>query len=65
MKENHLMLEAAVARMLYWTDCVTKAKESGNEVMAREAERFVAEYTTLIAQMQEGEAKPGCPAPPG
>ena len=56
MKENHLMLQAAVARLKAWTDALASAKAAGDEQAAGAAERFVDEYTALICEMR-GDAQ--------
>ena len=51
--EDHSMLQAAAARLSYWSKRLTAAKQSLNEGQVKVAERFVREYTLVIADMQD------------
>ena len=55
--EDHSVLQAAAARLSYWSERLRAAKQSLNEGQVHVAQRFVREYTLLIADMQETEQK--------
>ena len=51
-RKDSLALRAAYARRRDWTKKLTAAEGSGDEALAREAAKFVAEYEGLIAELE-------------
>jgi phage shock protein A len=49
---DSLALRSAYARHRHWVERLASAKSIGNEELAREAARFVAEYEDFIAELE-------------
>ena len=55
-RKDSLALRAAYARRRDWMQKLSAAESAGNEALAGEAKKFVAEYEGLIAELENHSA---------